>query len=163
MGRLFDAIAALCGVRLEVNYEGQAAAELEAVCDPDEREFYSLSVGRQDGKIVLDPRPTLREVVSELVRGRDSSRIAARFHNAIAAATACACMAAAAERGTGTVVLGGGSFQNRRLLEMVATTLHRAGLRVLVPERLPPNDGGISFGQAAVAAARLASSEVASE
>jgi hydrogenase maturation protein HypF len=156
MGRLFDAIAALCGVRLEVNYEGQAAVELEAMCDPDEHDFYSLPLSRQDGKIVLDPRPTVREVVGDLERGRDRAQIAARFHNAVAAATACACMALAAERDVGTVVLGGGSFQNRRLLEAVAATLQRAGLRLLVPERLPPNDGGISFGQAAVAAARSA-------
>jgi hydrogenase maturation protein HypF len=64
-------------------------------------------------------------------------------------------MVLAGERDLGTVVLGGGSFQNRRLLEAVAGTLQRAGLRVLVPERLPPNDGGISYGQAAVAATRL--------
>ena len=156
MGRLFDAIAALCGVRLEVSYEGQAAAELEALCQPDERGFYALPLTREGRTIVLDPRPTMREVIADLKRGVGSARIAARFHNAVAAATACACMALAGERGVGTVVLGGGSFQNRLLLESVAATLQRVGLRVLVPERLPPNDGGISYGQAAVAAARLA-------
>jgi hydrogenase maturation protein HypF len=64
----------------------------------------------------------------------------------------------AAESGIGTVALGGGTFQNRRLLETVACDLERAGVRVLVPERLPPNDGGVSFGQAAVASARIAGS-----
>jgi hydrogenase maturation protein HypF len=157
MGRLFDAVAALCGVRLEVNHEGQAAVELEALCDPEERNFYSLPLTREGGNFVLDARPTVREVFGDLERGVDRALIAARFHNAVAAATACACMALAGEREVGTVVLGGGSFQNRVLLEAVAATLQRAGLRVLVPERLPPNDGGISYGQAAVAAARLAS------
>jgi hydrogenase maturation protein HypF len=155
MGRLFDAIAALCGLRLEVNYEGQAAVELEALCDPEERGFYSLPVTREGGLVLLDPRPAVRELFHELKCGVDRALIAARFHNAVAAATACACMVLAGERDLGTVVLGGGSFQNRRLLEAVAGTLQRAGLRVLVPERLPPNDGGISYGQAAVAATRL--------
>jgi hydrogenase maturation protein HypF len=112
-------------------------------------------VTRVGGTVVLDPRPTVREVLSDLGRGVDRALVAARFHNAVAAATGCACMALAGERGVGTVVLGGGCFQNRRLLEAVADPLQRAGLRVLVPERLPPNDGGISYGQAAVAAARL--------
>jgi hydrogenase maturation protein HypF len=156
MGRLFDAVAALCGVRLEVSYEGQAAAELEALCSLDEQDFYPLEVRRDDGCVVLDPRPTVRAVVADLQRGVDRTRIATRFHNAVGAATVCASMRLAGERNLGTVVLSGGSFQNRLLLESVAATLQRAGLRVLVPERLPPNDGGISYGQAAVAAARLA-------
>ncbi len=156
MGRLFDAVAALCGVRLEVNYEGQAAIELEGLCDPDEHDFYALPLSRQEGRIVLDPRATVREVAAAVSRGAPTGQVAARFHNAVAAATACACMALAGERRLGTVVLAGGSFQNRVLLESVAATLQRAGLRVLVPERLPPGDGGISYGQAAVAAARLA-------
>lgn len=156
VGRLFDAVAALCGVRLTVNYEGQAATELEALCDPDEHDFYSLPLLRQEAAIVLDPRPMVAEVAAAITGGAPAAQVAARFHNALAAATACACMALAGERGLGTVVLGGGSFQNRVLLESVAATLQRAGLRVLVPERLPPSDGGISYGQAAVAAARLA-------
>ena len=80
--------------------------------------------------------------------------MSARFHNGLAAATAGACARLAADRGLGTVALGGGVFQNRVLLERTAERLERAGLRVLVPIALPPNDGGISYGQAAVAAAR---------
>ena len=80
--------------------------------------------------------------------------VAARFHNAVAAATAAACSDLAAEHGTEVVVLSGGVFQNRLLLERTVGLLGGHGLRVLVPERLPPNDGGISFGQVAVAAAR---------
>ena len=89
--------------------------------------------------------------------------IAARFHNGLAAGTARACALAAEQHGCALVVLSGGVFQNRRLLERTAALLEEAGLRVLVPERLPPNDGGISFGQAAVAAARMADGQASHE
>ena len=143
VGRLFDAVAALCGVRHEVNYEGQAAIELEAACQPHEESAYPL--GRD-----LDPRELIGAVVADLERGVEVGVVAARFHNALAAATADACASA----GEGTVVLAGGVFANRRLLERTRALLERSGLRVLVPERLPPGDGGISYGQAAIAAAR---------
>jgi hydrogenase maturation protein HypF len=155
MGRLFDAVAALCGVRLSVNYEGQAATELESLCDGSEREAYSLPLLRQGGEMILDARPTVVEAARDVQGGVAAALIAARFHNAICAATACACITLAGERNLDTVVLAGGSFQNRALLESVAASVGNAGLRVLVPERLPPNDGGISYGQAAVAAARF--------
>ncbi|MGN6166882.1 MAG: carbamoyltransferase HypF [Solirubrobacteraceae bacterium] len=155
MGRLFDAVAALCGVRLRVNYEGQAAAELESLCDRSERAAYSLPLLHHGGEVVLDPRPTVVEAARDVERGAPAGLIAARFHNAVSAATACACVSLAGQRNLDAVVLAGGSFQNRVLLEAVAAGVARAGLRVLVPERLPPNDGGISYGQAAVAAARF--------
>ncbi len=156
MGRLFDAVAALCGVRLEVNYEGQAAAELESLCDPGERGCYSLPLEHHGGALVLDARATVAEIAADVRAGVEPERVAARFHNAVAAASASALITAAGERDLDTVVLAGGSFQNRLLLEAVASAVQRVGLRALVPERLPPNDGGISFGQAAVAAAQLA-------
>ncbi len=155
MGRLFDAIAAVCGVRLRVNYEGQAAVELEAMRDASERGAYALPLAREgQGGLVLDARPTVDEATRDVDRGVPPGRVASRFHNAVATATSNACMAIAEERDIGMVVLAGGSFQNRALLEAVAATLEHAGLRVLVPERLPPNDGAISYGQAAVAAAQ---------
>jgi hydrogenase maturation protein HypF len=143
VGRLFDAVAALCGVRAEVNYEGQAAIELEAACDAVEDGTYPLGPD-------LDARELIGAVVADLKRGVEAGAIAARFHNALAAATA----AALVEREVETVVLSGGVFANRRLLSRTRDLLERAGRRVLVPERLPPGDGGISYGQAAVAAAR---------
>ncbi|MFL5820332.1 MAG: carbamoyltransferase HypF [Solirubrobacteraceae bacterium] len=158
VGRLFDAAAALCGVRAEVNYEGQAAIELEAACDPAERRAYPLPLAAEGGDLVLDARETVRALVEERSRGVAVPLVAARFHNAVAGATAAACRLAAERRGTRTVVLSGGVFQNRRLLEATASRLADApALRVLFPQRLPPNDGGIAYGQAAVAAARLAS------
>ena len=88
--------------------------------------------------------------------GSTSAVVSARFHNAVARATAQALTAAGKE----VVVLSGGVFQNRRLLTATRDALEAAGHRVLVPERLPPNDGGISYGQAAVAAARLSSAPI---
>ena len=156
-GRLFDAVAALCGLRTAVNYEGQAAVELEAAADPGEDGAYPLPV-REDGgeRLVMDARETVRGVVAALDEGAERRVVAARFHNAVAAATASACTLVAERRGVETVVLSGGVFQNRLLLVRTASLLRDAGLEVLLPERLPPNDGGISYGQLAVAAARSA-------
>jgi len=153
-GRLFDAVAALCGVRTAVNYEGQAAIELEAACAPGERGAYELPVIDEGGPVVLDARALVRAVSAALAAGEDAAVVAARFHHGLADATAAACIALAGRHDVGTVVLSGGTFQNRRLLERTSAGLAGAGLRVLVPERLPANDGGIAYGQAAVAAAR---------
>jgi hydrogenase maturation protein HypF len=154
VGRLFDAVAALCGIRAEINYEGQAAIELEARCDPSERGVYPLPVMTAGGLLVIDPLQTLTALVADLSAGVAVPAVAARFHAAVAAATVEACARAAAQRGTDTVVLSGGVFLNRRLLEATLDGLRAEGLRALTPERLPAGDGGISYGQAAVAAAR---------
>jgi hydrogenase maturation protein HypF len=153
MGRLFDAVGALCGAPTRVTYEGQAAVELEAMAAADERGRYEMPAAPAAG---LDPRPTVAAVLAEIAEGVAPAIVAARFHNTVAAATAEAAAALAARHDLGTVVLSGGVFQNRRLLEQTSKLLGAADLRVLVPERLPPNDGGISFGQATVAAARVA-------
>ncbi len=150
MGRLFDAVAALCGIRTEVNYEGQAAIELEGAAEPGDHGRYELPVSDAG---VLDARPTVLAVAADVARGTPVAVVSARFHDTVAAATAEACAAVASRRGLGTAVLSGGVFLNRRLLERTAGMLRAAGLKVLVPERLPPGDGGIAYGQAAVAAA----------
>ena len=152
-GRLFDAVAALLGLRTHVTFEGQAAALLEASVDPAERGSLPMPVERGDEGLVIDARETIRAVVAQAEAGVPTGVIAARFHNALAGAAAHACAATAADADMGTVVLSGGVFQNRVLLDRTSRCLERAGLRVLVPERLPPNDGGVSYGQAAVAAA----------
>jgi hydrogenase maturation protein HypF len=157
-GRLFDAVAAIAGLRARAAHEGQAASELEAVARPDERGAYPLELVEGPGvggaPLVLDPGETIRALTAEVEAGVEPGVVSARFHNALAAATASACAAAAEAYGVGDAVLSGGVFQNRLLLERTAERLRAAGLRVLIPERLPPNDGGISYGQAAVAAAR---------
>jgi len=161
-GRLFDAVAALCGIRSVVSYEGQAAAELEAACDPNERGEYPMPVAADAAvtgpalcvapRLVLDARATVAAVVDDVGRGVAAPVVAARFHGALARATARACALVAARHGVDSVVLSGGAFQNGVLLERTSELLAGRGLRVLFPRRLPPNDGGIAFGQAAVAA-----------
>jgi len=151
MGRLFDAAAALCGVRSESRYEGQAAIELEALADPGGHGAYPIDVGRD---LVLDPRPALDELMEDLSAGTPVGVVSARFHDGVAHATAAGCAAAASAAGLDLVALSGGVFQNRRLLTATASRLEALGLRVLVPSRIPPNDGGIAYGQAAIAAAR---------
>jgi hydrogenase maturation protein HypF len=153
IGRLFDAVAALCGLRARVTYEGQAAIELEVVADRAERDAYELPVDEAGS---MDARATVRAVVADLDGGARPATVAARFHRGVADGTARACAMAAARSGTEIVVLSGGVFQNRLLLELTAARLRALGLRVLVPELLPPNDGGIAYGQAAIAAALMA-------
>jgi hydrogenase maturation protein HypF len=151
MGRLFDAVAALCGLRARARYEGQAAIELEAIAEHDTRGAYEMPIGPG---IVLDARPAIAAVARDVAAGARPGAVSVRFHRAVAEATARACAAAAGAAHTGLAVLSGGVFQNRLLLEETAARLRSRGLRVLTPERLPPNDGGISYGQAAIAAAR---------
>ena len=145
MGRLFDAVAALLGVRERVTYEGQAAIELELLAGDREAEPYAWEFG--DGAALV------AAVHDDLRAGTPREEIAAAFHEAVAAAAAAACAEAA---GPGLVVLSGGTFQNLRLLGSTRRRLEDHGLRVLAHRLVPPNDGGISYGQAAVAAARLA-------
>jgi hydrogenase maturation protein HypF len=143
MGRLFDAAAALLGLRERVTFEGQAAMELEVLAGDTEAAPYEWRFG--DGTALIGA------LHDDLADGRDLSEIAAAFHEAIAAAAAVACTEAAGPR---TAVLSGGSFQNLRLLASTRRHLERLGFRVLTHRLVPPNDGGISYGQAAVAAAR---------
>ena len=101
----------------------------------------------------LDPRAAVRAIASDLERGADPADVAAGFHVGLARATSTALVTLAGDHGLEAAVLSGGVFQNRFLLEAVAAALAHAGVRVLIPSQLPPGDGGISFGQAAVAAA----------
>jgi hydrogenase maturation protein HypF len=156
MGRLFDAVAALCGIRMTVREEGRAAMELEWAAAPDETGAYPLPVV-EAGLLRLDARETVRAILADLRAGASTAAVSARFHNAVSDATAAAVSLLARRCDVGIAVLSGGVFQNRLLLRRTADSLARAGLRVLIPERLPPNDGAIAYGQAAVAAARLAS------
>ena len=104
----------------------------------------------------LDALPLLVALGDRRRRGEDVGDLAAVFHESVAAGLAALAVIAAREAGLDAVALGGGSFQNARLLDGTAARLRAAGLRVLVPRRLGPNDGAVSYGQAAVAAARLA-------
>jgi hydrogenase maturation protein HypF len=151
MGRLFDAVAALCGIRYEVNYEGQAAIELEMTADPDAREPYPFPLERRDSLTLLDARPLIAAIARDAAAGCPVATIAGRFHHTVAATTVAVVRDVAQRHGTKTVVLSGGVFQNVLLLERTSAGLASAGLRVLVPQDLPVNDGGIAFGQIAAA------------
>ncbi len=151
VGRLFDAVAALCGIRMSVSEEGRAAVELEGLAAPGERAAYPLGI-LEGEVVVLDARETVRAVLEDLGAGVSPALISARFHNGLAQATARAVALLAEREDLTTAVLAGGVFQNRLLLERCAAALAHAGLRVLTARRLPPNDGAISYGQAAVAA-----------
>jgi hydrogenase maturation protein HypF len=147
MGRLFDAAAAVLGVRDRVTYEGQAAIELEQLAGDEVAAPYPC--GLDAG--VIAGADLIGAVHDDLAAGRPRAQIAAAFHEGVAAAAAAACAAAAEP---GLVVLSGGTFQNVRLLGSARRRLEELGFRVLTHARVPPNDGGISYGQVAVAAAR---------
>jgi hydrogenase maturation protein HypF len=154
MGRLFDAVAALAGVRYYTNYEGQAAVELEQAAEPDEVGAYEFAYA--EGKpLVIDPAPVVEAVLSDAAAGAPPSVIAARFHNGAAAAVEHVASSLRETSGLNVVALGGGVFQNVTLLSRVIPLLESAGFRVIIHERVPTNDGGLSLGQAAVALARL--------
>jgi hydrogenase maturation protein HypF len=148
-GRLFDAVSALLGVRERVTYEGQAAIELEHLAGDASAAPYGCRV--EHG--LIHGSDLIAAAHDDHAAGRDRAEIAAAFHEGVAAAFAAATVETA---GSGeTVVLSGGCLQNVRLLESLRTRLEAYGLRVLTHSLVPPNDGGVSYGQAAVAAARL--------
>ncbi|MDX1646046.1 MAG: carbamoyltransferase HypF [Longimicrobiales bacterium] len=165
LGRLFDAAAALLGIRTESLYEGQAAMELEAAAGvlPGRRLPFPLLAGDDGKPEVLDPVPLLRALAEGRIEGRAIPDLAADFHESVAAATTDLAVGLAAREGLDTVALGGGCFQNARLSRAIDEKLSAEGLRVLFPRLLSPNDGSVSFGQAAVAAARLGEGAVPAE
>jgi hydrogenase maturation protein HypF len=149
-GRLFDAVSALLGVRERISYEGQAAIELEHLAGAVPAAAYACTVDTG----VIRGTELVVAAHDDLAAGRPADEIAAAFHEGVAQAFAQVC----AEAGTGgTVVLSGGCLQNVRLLDSLRARLEGDGFRVLSHAAVPPNDGGVSYGQAAVAAARLAS------
>ncbi len=151
MGRLFDAIAALIGVRQTVTYEAQAAIEMEALCDPRFETPYEWPVPERE-PFVVDPAPLLRAIVADIRRGEAIGRIAARAHCAIAELIVAMCKRAREQTGLETAGLSGGVFQNVYLLSLATQRLREAGFRVLTHHRVPPNDGGLALGQAVIAA-----------
>jgi hydrogenase maturation protein HypF len=156
-GRLFDAVAALCDVRDRINYEGQAAVELEQLADPDAVRGggYEASIGPgADGALVIGGTDLVSAVVADLRAGVDRSLVAARFHAGVRDGIVEVCRAVADRTGLQSVALSGGVFQNVLLETTTVDALRREGFAVLTHSRVPPNDGGISLGQAVIAGAR---------
>jgi hydrogenase maturation protein HypF len=158
MGRLFDAAGAVLGVSLANQYEGQTAMQLEALagCRRAPTFPFPMNPGRHGGGTwELDPLPLLIALGEERQRGTDLRHLAASFHESVAAGADELVARLATDTNVDTVALGGGCFQNARLLTSLTTRLEARGLRVLAPRQLGPNDGAVSYGQAAVAAAQL--------
>ena len=186
LGRLFDAIAALIGLRGEALYEGQAAIELETLAVSgitfENTQPYPFTLheksspvpflvetgdpggGLQAPKVpgheavspaTLDVSPMIRAIVSDIQQGLPPSHIASRFHHTIAELLATAACEAREQTQVNSVALSGGVFQNRLLLETLVARLEEKGFQVYINRRVPPNDGGLSLGQLAVAAARI--------
>jgi hydrogenase maturation protein HypF len=151
VGRLFDAVAALLGIRDTVSYEGQAAIELEQLADPTETALFSATCTRMNNGFEINGADLIRAVVEGLLNGMPPVTIAARFHNGVAEAILHGCQITRENSRLNTVALSGGVFQNMLLLERTVDRLETQGFRVLRHRHVPPNDGGISLGQAVIA------------
>jgi hydrogenase maturation protein HypF len=147
---LFDAASALLGVCLENRYEAEAAMELEAAAQGEGAAFGFDLHGEE-----IDLRQTIRDMLAAQRNGSALGEVAARFHETLAQAVAEVCTRVRASDGLERVCLSGGSFQNVRLLEGTIVALDRAGFRVYWHSEIPPNDGGLALGQAAIAAAMV--------
>ena len=153
MGRLFDAVSGLLGLRSVVNYEGQAAVELEAIADRCHSERYEFEVAGNG--CIIKAETVIRQAVEDILNGVPPQAVSARFHLGVAHLIGDTARRVAEERGLDRVVLSGGVFQNVFLLRHACRLLKSVGLRVYTHSRVPPNDGGVSLGQAAVANALI--------
>ena len=154
MGRLFDAVAALAGVRQTASYEAQAAIEFEALVDRTEGRSYEFAIADTDNRIVLDPGPVLEAIVDDLRDGTTAGVIAARFHTAVATVIVETAERIRSQTGIATVGLSGGVFQNVTVTHAAGIALDEKGFSVLTHRLVPPNDGGLALGQAVIAATR---------
>jgi hydrogenase maturation protein HypF len=152
-GRLFDAVAAVLGIRDEINYEGQAAIELEQRTDPTESGTYPATITERDGVFLLSGNDLISAAAADLVQGTTVPVAAGRFHNGVADAIVRTCDRIAEATGVRTVALSGGVFQNLLLTGRTVDLLTAHGFHVLTHVSVPCNDGGISLGQVAVAGA----------
>ena len=179
-GRLFDAVSALLGLVDEAGYDGEPACLLEALATlaPEEDAGSASSRHRVelrcegpdseidmsgDGSFIMDVRPLVHAVVDDMAAGVDPATTARRFHEGFCDGVARAALSVARGAGVSKVALSGGVFMNRLVLAGIRTRIEEAGLTVLLPREMPPNDGCIAYGQAAVARARLATGTLDAE
>jgi len=170
MGRLFDAISAVLGIRGEIDYEGQAAVELEMAAyssviarpvpsearELDEaisgnNENYPYHIVEDEGIRIVRLRDLFSAVIEDLHQGISKGRISVKFHNTVAQIINEMCQLIADETGVSQVALSGGVFQNRLLLRKTVSLLESSGFQVFIHRQVPCNDGGISLGQAVIA------------
>lgn len=155
MGRFFDAVSSLLGIRDEVNYEGQAAIELEMMADKDMGDEYSFWIHQEERPMAIDLSETIRGIVYDLRKKVPASKISGKFHRTISRLVTETCKIIRAREGLNRVVLSGGVFQNMFLLSLATKGLKESEFEVYTHHLIPTNDGGISLGQAVVAHMRL--------
>jgi hydrogenase maturation protein HypF len=159
MGRLFDAAAALAGVRQSVNYEAQAAIEFEALADPDEGGIYPFERGQAETSPEhsrrVQVRSAIEALIADVLAGVPTPVISAKFHNGLAQVALEICQHLRVVKNVNEVVLSGGVWQNITLLRRTLSLLQKDGFVVYIHHQVPTNDGGLSLGQAVIAAARL--------
>ncbi|MEG1810351.1 MAG: carbamoyltransferase HypF [Clostridia bacterium] len=153
MGRLFDAVAAIAGIRTHASYEGQAAIELEKALDTSANGTYDIALVHEGDMLLFDWRPLIRAALYDAEHGCTASAISVRMHRALVKLIVDICVNVRAAHGIDTIALSGGVFQNAYLLENAFKQLKLMGFKVYTNGMLPANDGGISYGQAAAAAA----------
>jgi hydrogenase maturation protein HypF len=153
-GRLFDAVASLMGVRDEVNFEAQAAIELEAGALAGVDASYPFEISGSE-PWQIDVRPMIQQIVSDVIAAKPMGWISAAFHNTVAAIIVEVCQRLRSAEGIGRVCLSGGTFQNVYLVERAFASLSAQDFEVFLHSKVPPNDGGISLGQAVIANAAL--------
>jgi len=160
VGRLFDAVASIAGIRQQVNYEAQAAIEFEALADPEEAGAYELPLEKVDGPgsntYQVDAAPLIGNVLQDLQNGVASAKISSRFHNGVAQMVSDLCDRLRQEYGIHEVVLSGGVWQNLTLLTRTYDGLVGNNFTVYTHKQVPTNDGGLALGQAVIAIHRLA-------
>ncbi|HBB69396.1 MAG TPA: carbamoyltransferase HypF, partial [Geobacter sulfurreducens] len=151
-GRLFDAVAAMVGLRRTVSYEGQAAIELEGQAEESATgRAYPFAVLSRQGAIEVDYRLMIRALMEDLAVQVSLPEMARAFHNTVAASVVDVCRKVRSETGLDRIVLSGGVFQNRLLCEESCRLLEAEGFRVFTHRLVPPNDGGVALGQAVIA------------
>ena len=156
MGRLFDGIAALIGLRRSVAFEGQAAMELEMIAAPEAAAPYDFGWQASDEGLRIPTAPIIQGVVTDIRHGQSNAHISRRFHTTLIHLFTDLCSHLRRQTDLDRVVLSGGTFQNAILLEELSRSLMNSGFTVYTHRLVPPNDGGISLGQAVAAGAMLA-------
>ena len=154
MGRLFDAVSALAGIRSICSFEGQAAMELEnAACKGDNGE-YGFTVEKSDGIYKIRVPEMISEIINDVKKGIPAGIISSKFHKTLVVMVNDICCRLRSDTGFDRVVLSGGVFQNMLLLTGCIKKLESSGFHVFIHSRVPANDGGISLGQAVIAMAK---------
>ncbi len=159
LGRLFDGVASLTGIRQKVAFEGQGALELEqAMGDVDgleETEGYPFEHNSEDGAILISTYPVIIQIRKDVLQGVSPREISLKFHSGLVRLLSSICREIQKKTNLNVVALSGGCFQNKYLVEKLTHSLEESGFTVLTHSQVPVNDGGLSLGQAVIAGKRF--------